>query len=87
MSQTMINFRIDTDIKKQLETICTELGMSLSTAFTIFAKKVIRDERIPFDVSIHSFYKKNNIEIIQKLIDEIKQEKTVSKTITELKMM
>ena len=61
--------------------------MSLSTAFTIFAKKVIRDERIPFDVSIHSFYKKNNIEIIQKLIDEIKQEKTVSKTITELKMM
>ena len=61
--------------------------MSLSTAFTIFAKKVIRNERIPFDVSIHSFYKKNNIEIIQKLIDEIKQEKTVSKTITELKMM
>ncbi len=87
MSQTMINFRIDADVKKQLENVCNELGMSLSTAFTIFARKVIRDERIPFDVSIDSFYSKNNIEMIQKSVNEIKKGKTVKKTMKELEMM
>ena len=39
MAQTLVNFRIEEKKKKQLEEICNELGLTLSTAFNIFAKK------------------------------------------------
>ena len=39
MSQTIVNFRIDTEDKISLEQLCDNLGLSLSTAFKIFAKK------------------------------------------------
>lgn len=51
-----VNFRMDADLKKGMEQVCSELGMSMTTAFTIFAKKVNREKRIPFDVSIDSLY-------------------------------
>ena len=39
MAQTMVNFRMDEDLKKNMEEICKDLGLSMTTAFTIFAKK------------------------------------------------
>ena len=60
MAQSLINFRIDENTKKQMEEICNELGMNLSTAFNIFAKKVCREKRIPFDISIDPFYSDTN---------------------------
>lgn len=60
MAQTLINFRIDENTKKQMEQICNELGITLSIAFNIFAKKVICEKRIPFDLSIDPFYSKSN---------------------------
>lgn len=52
MAQTHVNIRMDEDLKKSMEATCKELGMNMSTAFTIFAKKVSREKRIPFEVSI-----------------------------------
>ena len=43
-------------MKKSMELICQELGMNMTTAFTIFAKKMSREKRIPFEVSIDPFY-------------------------------
>ena len=51
-----VNFRLDAAVKKNMEQVCAELGLSMSAAFTIFAKKVGRERRIPFDVSIDPFY-------------------------------
>lgn len=34
-----VNFCMDADLKKSMEQVCSELGMSMTTAFTIFAKK------------------------------------------------
>ncbi len=46
MSQSVnVNFRMDINLKQQMDAICEELGMSLTTAFTIFAKKVCREKR------------------------------------------
>ena len=56
-----VNFRLDAEDKKNMEQVCTELGLSMSAAFTIFAKKVGRDHRIPFDVSVDPFYSESNI--------------------------
>ena len=45
MGQTVnVNFRMDSSLKQQMDSICSELGMSLTTAFTIFAKKVCREK-------------------------------------------
>jgi DNA-damage-inducible protein J len=46
----MVNFRLDEELKKNMKETCKHLGMSMSTAFTIFAKKMIRKKRITFDV-------------------------------------
>ena len=55
-----VNFRLDANVKKNMEQVCAELGLSMSAAFTIFAKKVGRERRIPFEVSIDPFYDTNN---------------------------
>ncbi len=51
---TLVNFRLDQDTKRSMEGVCRDLGMSMTTAFTLFAKKVDRERRIPFDVSLDS---------------------------------
>lgn len=51
MAQTTINFRMDAQLKKDMEQTCQELGMNMTTAFIIFAKKMTREKRIPFEVS------------------------------------
>ena len=71
MSQAMINFRMDTDEKNSFEDICEQLGLSITSAFKIFAKKVIREKRIPFDVSLNNFYSETNLNHINKVINEI----------------
>ena len=87
MAQTLINFRIYDGTKKQMEQICNELGINLSTAFNIFAKKVVREKRIPFDVSIDPFYSETNLIALNKSIKELERGKTVTKTMEELKAM
>ncbi len=84
MAQTLINFRIDENIKKQMEQICEELGITMSTAFNIFAKKVIREKRIPFDVSIDPFYSETNRKAINDSIKQLEEGKVVTKTMKEL---
>lgn len=61
MAQALVNFRMDTDLKQQMEILCNELGMNMTTAFTIFAKKMTRERRIPFEVSADPFYSESNI--------------------------
>ena len=65
-----VNFRLDAAVKKNMEQVCSELGLSMSAAFTIFAKKVGRERRIPFDVSIDPFYDERNLRYLeQKMAD------------------
>ncbi len=87
MSQTLINFRIDETTKKQMEQICNELGITMSTAFNIFAKKMIREKRIPFDVSIDPFYSESNMKAIDESIKQLEEGKVVRKTMKELEAM
>lgn len=87
MAQTLVNFRIDETTKKQMEQICSELGITLSTAFNIFAKKVIREKRIPFDVSIDPFYSESNMKAISESMKQLEEGKVVVKTMEELKEM
>lgn len=54
MSQTVnMNFKLDQDVKRQMEQVCSDIGLSMSAAFTIFAKKVCMEKRIPFELSAY----------------------------------
>lgn len=50
MATTNINIRMDTELKKQFAEFCEDVGMSMSTAFTLFAKRTVRDNCIPFEI-------------------------------------
>lgn len=50
MAQTNISIRMDEDLKRQFDAFCSEIGMNMTTAFSIFAKTVVREQRIPFEL-------------------------------------
>ena len=76
MSKTVnVNFKLDADVKKNMEQVCSELGLSMSTAFTVFAKKVGREKRIPFEVSVDPFYSDSNIRYLENIVRDIKEGK------------
>lgn len=73
MTQTVnVNFRLDEADKKRMERVCNELGLSMSAAFTIFAKKVGREHRIPFEVSMDPFYSESNIRYLEDKLSDYK---------------
>lgn len=87
MAQTLVNVRMDEDVKKSMEETCKELGITMSTAFNIFARKMCREKRIPFEVSVDPFYLESNIKAIEESIKQLKEGKVVVKTMEELEAM
>ena len=52
MASTNLNVRVDADVKKSAETVLDELGLNMSTAVNMFLRAVIREEGIPFKMSL-----------------------------------
>jgi DNA-damage-inducible protein J len=50
MSQTTLSIRMDADIKKRFDAFCADVGMNATTAINMFARAVLREQRIPFDI-------------------------------------
>lgn len=75
MSQTMVNFRLDEEVKKKMEAACKEMGLSMTAAFTIFATKVAREQRIPFEVTADPFYSESNMLYLRSVIGDIESGK------------
>ena len=53
MSITAISIRLDADIKKQFDDLCKEFGISTNAAFNLFARTVVREQAIPFPISLN----------------------------------
>ena len=70
---SMVNFRLDDEVKKNMEEACKEMGLSMTAAFTIFATKGGRERRIPFEVSADPFYSDKHIAMLEKRIADIKE--------------
>ena len=71
MAQAMVNFRMDENLKKSMELACREMGLSMTAAFTIFATKVSREKRIPFEVTADPFYSEANMDRLRKSIAQM----------------
>ena len=87
MAQTLVNVRMDEEVKRSMEETCKELGITMSTAFNILARKMSREKRIPFEVSIDPFYSENNIKAIKESIKQLEEGKVVKKSLKELEEM
>ena len=54
MAQTNVNIRMDEATKLAFDKFCEEIGISVSSAFNIYAKTVVREQRIPFELSLET---------------------------------
>lgn len=70
-----VNFKLDQDVKKSMERACADMGLSVTAAFTIFAKKVGRERRIPFEVSADPFYTESNVRYLENIMKDVKDGK------------
>lgn len=50
MANVNLNIRLDEELKNEFSKVCESMGMSMSTAFNVFAKAVVNDNGIPFKV-------------------------------------
>lgn len=87
MTQSVVNVRMDDQLKNNFDTLCDELGITMSTAITIFVKKAVREQRIPFDMALDPFYSKSNMDALAKSIAQLEAGQTVTKTLEELRAM
>jgi len=86
---TTVSLRFDDEMKRQLDEMCDEMGMNLTTFFMIYAKKALRDRRIPFEVAapLEPFYSDSNMEQLRKASQQIKNGQIIVKTMEELEAM
>lgn len=75
-----VSFRVDDDIKKKAERTFDDIGISMSTAINIYLKAVVRENRIPFELSADPFYSDANM---SRLRESIRQVRDGEKELTE----
>ena len=84
MAQTNINIRMDEELKKQFEKFCNDIGMTMTTAICVFAKKAVREQRIPFEITANDpFYSSENINRLKKAMKEVEEGKASSHELIE----
>lgn len=73
MAQTTLSVRMDEQVKKQFDDFCNEVGLNASVAVNIFAKAVLRERRIPFEISVEAdpFFSETNIKRLKKSIAQL----------------
>lgn len=75
MAQTTVTIRMDDSLKQSFDAVCNELGMTMTTAITILAKKMTRENRLPFEVSVDPFYGENNTRYLAGIVEDIQNGK------------
>ena len=88
MPTTSITIRMDEHLKRQAETIFDDMGLNMTTAITVFAKAVVRQGKIPFEIAADPFWSESNQAYLRKAVADLNAGKgLVEKTMEELKAM
>lgn len=64
MAQATFSVRMDENLKIEFETLCNYFGMNMSTAINIFARAVVKEKRIPFEISAPDLYSIENATLV-----------------------
>ena len=80
-----VNIRIDDDLKVRADNIFNQLGLNMTTAFTMFIRQTIRQGGIPFEVTTRNdpFYSDENMKILRKSIQDVKEGKLTAHELIE----
>ena len=73
MAQTNVNIRMDEKLKQEFDKFCGDVGMTMTTAICIFAKKTVKEQKIPFEITADPFYNSANIKRLEKAIKDVKE--------------
>ncbi|MDR2711508.1 MAG: type II toxin-antitoxin system RelB/DinJ family antitoxin [Clostridiales bacterium] len=85
-----VNIRVDDALKRKVEEIFTEIGLSLSAATNVFFKQVVRYGGIPFELRVSDpFYYPENQARLRKSINDYEtgKSKPIIRTMAELEEM
>jgi len=85
MAQTNVNIRMDEDLKREFDSLCTDLGLTMTTAFTVFAKTVVRRQRIPFEIA-RDIPNAETIAAIEE-VQAMKADPSLGKSYTDIDLM
>lgn len=85
MPQTTFSVRMDSEVKKQLDDFCAQVGMNTTTAFNLFARAVLREKRLPFEVTTEfdPFYSESNLAHLRRGVAALNSGKGVERDIIE----
>ena len=74
MAQATFSVRMEDGLKKEFDNLCSDFGMSMSTAITVFAKAVVRERKIPFEISASDpFYSEKNQQYLMASLEAYKK--------------
>ena len=79
MATTSITIRMDENLKKQAEILFEDMGLNMTTAITMFTKAVVRQNKIPFEITADPFYSESNLKVLEQRIADIESGKSVPK--------
>ena len=77
MAQAIISARIDANDKTEFDLFCSNVGLNSSAAINLFVKAVLREKRIPFEISMSQdpFYNEANQAYVLKSVRELREGK------------
>ena len=86
MAQTTFSVRMDAEVKKQLDDFCTQVGMNTTTAFNMFARAVLRERRLPFEITTEPdpFYSESNLAHLRRGVAALNSGKGIERDIVEV---
>ena len=73
MSNTSMNIRMDSDIKKQAQALFAQFGLDMTTAINMFLRQSIRQQGIPFALQLDPFYSEENMDRLRKAAARMEQ--------------
>ncbi|MBQ9528516.1 MAG: type II toxin-antitoxin system RelB/DinJ family antitoxin [Fretibacterium sp.] len=83
-----VTMRVDESLKRQAEALCEEMGLTLSTAYTMFLKAIVRTRSIPFEVRTEDpFYSESNMARLRHSFQQAEEGNVISKSMVELEAM
>lgn len=85
MPSTNINIRMDADLKNAFESFCKDVGLTMTSAFNVFAKKTVDEQRIPFSIG-RERPNKETLEALEE-VRQMKADPTLGKTYTDVDTM
>jgi DNA-damage-inducible protein J len=80
MATKTFSVRLDSDLKEKFDRFCFAVGMNPTTAFNMFARAVVREQRLPFEVSTKGdpFYSESNMAHLMRVKEDVEAGRNMS---------